>query len=269
MNDFNTKRKSLESNTTENLKNSLLEDEKNKIKKKVNYSLQINSITSHGEKVQKIISGVEAEDRSLIDLVMNEEMTRQNHKFKSRLEEKRKKQSALNLTEEDSGKKKRYSMFLKKISGIKLSDLSNSLEKIKLNKLPSCLEEICEKDEPKLIYKISSPLRKTSSIHSKKSQSDQTVNSDDSDSENGSSEIKLFDSNNKNTSLEKVENSFDPEQIKIKESEDLLSPIPKIENLESNIGTCEDIFKSSEKYNKEISTSLFKINENVINFIII
>ncbi len=282
MNDFNLKKRYSEPNSgiVNMSKKMFLDQEKKQIKMKVNYSLQFNGIQSNDDKVQKIISDVEGGDASLAHSALNEELNKQQDNFKSRLEEKKRKQSSANVNFEDINKHLRYSMFLHKISGINLSDLTKSMDTNSKVNTDTQLERICEKDENLLKSSRlkNSPSKKLNIISSKKSvsESDRTVNSDDSDDsdcEDNSSGEKVLEiqDNIERPGKIIVENSLEKfQQIKMKEFEEMFSPIPNIENSCSQYEINEGLISPEEKsYNKDISNTMFKINENVKANIII
>jgi hypothetical protein len=270
MNDFNLRKRNSEPdpNFSDLTKKMMLEQEKKQIIMKVNYSLQINGLTVNEEKVQKIISDAEAneDNKQIVNMALNEELTKQQDLFKSRLEEKRKKQSSSMLRLGDDNKKKRYSMFLNKISGIDLSDLASSIDNASKTKSQIKLEEINEKDEhnkkiKSFRSKVSSRSKSNKSLSSRSS--DKTVNSDDSDSEDDSEKSDKSDKTDKKLPIiSHLDNSLEKfEQTKIKEFEELFSPIPKIEETPTHTG---DLLNSEGKQKEnEVTSTMFKINENV------
>jgi hypothetical protein len=91
------------------------EQEKNQIKMKVNYITQISNFNKNTDQVLKIIETFDkdSEKKDEVENNLNEEIHKQQDIFKARLEEKRKKQSSMNLGKlDDIRNKKRGSLFL-------------------------------------------------------------------------------------------------------------------------------------------------------------
>jgi hypothetical protein len=272
MNDFNLRKRNSEPdpNYIDLSKKMILEQEKKQIKMKVNYSLQLNGFTVNEDKVQKIISDAEAneDNKQIVSMALNEEMTKQQDHFKSRLEEKRKKQSSSMLSLGDDNRKKKYSMFLNKISGIDLSEFASSIDNNSKTRSHIKLEEINEKDEHNKKIKNAKSKASSRSKSNKSSSSrssENTVNSDDSDSDDES--VKNDKEDQKIPIISQVENSLENfEHTKIKEFEELFSPIPKIFETPTNTANAQVDFLNSDGKRKEneLSNTMFKINENVL-----
>jgi hypothetical protein len=95
------------------------EQEKNQIKIKVNYISQMSSFSNNTDQVIKIIENYDKDSEKIevVENCLNEEINKQQDNFKARLQEKRKKQSSMNLSKFvneplDQKHKKRGSLFL-------------------------------------------------------------------------------------------------------------------------------------------------------------
>jgi len=204
----------------------------------VNYITQLNNLSQNEDRVQQIIEKIENECSLNDSSILDEEMCKQSNNFQSRLRDRKKKisnnQSLFNF--DDLDKKKRYSMFLNKLSAVNLNEFVNNSKENNNSKI-----------EVKIIEK---------EIESKSSKSSQsssnTINSDDES---------IISETEKN-----FEDNLDKFEIfKIKEFADLFSPIGNVQENISSSNT-EDNFLNPAGDNLKLSDtsiSLFKINENV------
>lgn len=271
------------------------EHRKNQIKIKVNYISQMSSFSKNSDQVIKIIENYDKESVKIekVENCLNQEINKQQDNFKIRLEEKRKKQSSINLTKVmnepvETKHKKRGSLFLD-TSYINKKSNKSSLNVISgfrgaLNALNGLSVDGSSEGENSRINILSSRTKKTDRTKSDKSlvESDEDSKSSHHDFhsdikeekeeiENRNSDLKMQNIQspskyNKPTILIEdinLDNSFDNfEKMKIVDIEEMLSPI----NHEYQNGNNQDKFNISvvnANKSRDNSMMVSKFEENV------
>jgi hypothetical protein len=270
------------------------EQEKNQIKMKVNYITQISNFNKNTDQVLKIIETYDkdSEKKEEVENNLNEEIHKQQDSFKARLEEKRKKQSSMNLGKLDEIRnKKRGSLFLNEAYGYKPNrnqSSSNVLSGFRsgfsgLNANDTFDDEGITSARTKKTEKTEKTEKTDKTIESDVSQksedniSEDSENESDSDGEGeGEGGDNLLDHDGKLKKKKSayfkpiiqidnemnLDNSFDKfEQYKINEIEEMLSPI----NMGDHTANNADKFNISLYNNKSRDNSMIisKFEENV------